>query len=147
MVLCDCVDDLSKRSFGSLFVEACANKLQRSNLIKSPEGVALWLTIQVKFPTFEKFPPDTWAHNDPLHPQNRVELSKAMREQYEARDGEGQESLKGGFWQQSVHFSWILLLQTSIAASSEDGSRYKQFDDVWRNLVDGVSYLKTSLHD
>lgn len=145
MVLCDSVGDLSKLPFGSFFVEACADNLKRSNLIKSPEGIALWLTIQAKFPNFEKFPHNIWAYDDPLHPQNIIELSKAMREQYEPKDGDGQENLKAGFWQQSVHFSWVLLLQTSITSSSEEINQYKQFDDVWKSLVDGMSSLQVTI--
>jgi DNA polymerase phi len=137
MVLCDGVGDLTNLPLGSFFVQACVNKLQYHKLIKSPEGVAVWLTIQTKFPNFKDFPHDVWANDDPLHPQNRSDLNRTMREQYESKDGDGQESLKSGFWQQSVHFSWILLLQTSITMSAkEDG--YEKFDGIWRSLVDGT---------
>jgi DNA polymerase phi len=139
LVLCDSIKTLSTLSFAHLFVQSCLFKLQDSGLLKSPEGVAVWLTVQKSIPTFKGFPNDVWIENNPIDPRNRRELSKAMREQNvpDIDDPQGLES--PGFWQQSIHFSWALVLQQGMSEDPEVRLGYDKFRDLWIGLVDGES--------
>jgi DNA polymerase phi len=142
LVLCDSIKALSTLSLGSSFLQSCLFKLHDSGLLKSPEGVAVWLTVQKSTPTFNGFPKDVWIENHPNDPRNRRELSKAMREQYEADVDETQGLERSGFWQQSIHFSWALVLQQGMSEGSEVRQSYDKFRDLWIGLVDGESTRK-----
>lgn len=133
IVFCDAIKKLPQVSFAPSYVKSCFNILQQYQLIDSPEGVAIWLTVQLQIPSFKDYPKGIWAHHDPLHKENMSKLNQTMREQYREQDIAKADSLKAGFWQQSVSFSWSVVLEAAIAADAG----LKTFDLTWRNIVDG----------
>lgn len=139
MVLCDSINELSKSDHANLFARTCLEQLESHGLTRSPEGVAVWLAIQSKLPLFNAFPSNGWLRNDPLHRDNSAELNRAMREQFYNTEVEKKDSIKSGFWQQSVHFAWHMVLQTSMDRSRNLQDGCVSFGDLWRSLVDGRS--------
>jgi DNA polymerase phi len=134
VVLCDAIKKLSPVSFAPLFATACFKIIQQAQLIDSPEGVAIWLTVQSQVPVFKDYPKGIWAHHNPLHRENVARLNKIMREQYREQDAPKGDGLKAGFWQQSVSFTWSVVLEAAI----ETDKTLETFDFTWRNIIDGM---------
>ena len=138
-MLCSAVRKLASKESADEFVCPCLSQLKDHGLVKTPEGVALWLTVQSTFSNFENYPSGQWAHDHPLHRENKHHLIAAMKEHsLEAAPETNGEKLKTGFWQQSVHFSWSLVLARSIALHEEpnQASDIHHFNNVWSDLVD-----------
>jgi DNA polymerase phi len=133
LVLCDTIKTLAALPFCPLFIQSCLDKLQTLGLLRSPEGVAIWLTVQKDIPTFTNFPKDVWIGDSPIDPRNRRDLSNAMREHYEASPESTKDLDNSGFWQQSVHFTWTIVLQQGMNENPDE------FRDLWMGLVDGES--------
>jgi DNA polymerase phi len=133
VVLCDAIKRLSQSSFAPSFVSTCFQIVQKSQLIDSPEGVAIWLTVQSQVPTFKDYPKEIWAHHNPLHRDNASKLNRIMREQYREQDAPKGDTPKTGFWQQSVSFTWSVVIEAAIEADKT----LETFEFTWKNIIDG----------
>ena len=120
-------------------MDAALNSLSSHDLVRSPEGVAIWLAAKDLFPT-ASFPSKAWKHDDPLDTKERNSLAKIMKESSsEESQGGGQNSKSSGVWNSKLHFAWDAVL-TRTSDSSKDGSKSKSsrlsFPDFWTEVVD-----------
>jgi DNA polymerase phi len=124
-------------------VAALLNDLNAKNLLKTPEGVAIWLSAQSKFPDFKGLPTGVWLENNPLHLSNGRDLRNAMLDVHHdanVRNGK-QDRVKGSVWKQTVHFAWPTVFD--FARKHEDRENFKR---LWHELVDdGIFNDKASL--
>ncbi|KAF2670802.1 hypothetical protein BT63DRAFT_385205 [Microthyrium microscopicum] len=154
MVIVEAIKTASQEKDSAKFIQICVEKLASGAILKTPEGVAIWLTAQTtKGNSTLKFPASAWIHDDPLHADNRSQLLKAMRDQIDTKQPVDSENgkAKSGHWQQSVNFSWEVVLARAIEVSDpEDTDSPKEaeankFRSIWTGLVDnGLMTEKSS---
>lgn len=100
------------------------------NLIKTPEGVALWLTVKTTFPG-AKLPKGHWNHNNPLAAQDRPSLTKALlKTEVDADDQVKGAKKKSGTRQSIPNFAWAVIL-----AHLYEQDREKEFAQFWEECV------------
>ncbi|KAF2173405.1 hypothetical protein M409DRAFT_15689 [Zasmidium cellare ATCC 36951] len=96
-------------------------------LLKSPEGVVLWLTIKKAFPDV-KLPKGQWHHNDPLSSQERSTLGKILQKNaVEAgEETNGAAKKQSGARQVKPSFVWDVILGYLY---KEGENKFSQFWD------------------
>lgn len=112
--------------------------LDSRSLLKSPEGVALWLTAKDNFESI-KLPKKIWHHRNPLSSQDRGELTRILLKnaveskeiEQPQQNGEGKKKIKGSGARQSMpSFAWSVILQHLY--KTDDGKDLAQF---WEDCV------------
>jgi DNA polymerase phi len=119
-------------------LQTIVDALHENSLWKTPEGVAIWLTL-TKSSTKVKLPKGVWQHNDPLSANERVTLSKVVQEI--PIDDEQQGGKAGsGSRQTAPSFAWPVLL-----AELYGGSRSaKDFTQFWTSVVESGLFHTSS---
>jgi DNA polymerase phi len=147
MMLCNFVKALAAAEVQpDAYLNEMLSSLESHELSKTPEGIAIWITIKPTFPDFE-LPSKIWKKNDPLCTKERATLVKAMtgtmhQEPADAElngngvTGKGKKGkapkVKMGTWQHKPHFAWNLVLQEAISTMPK-ASQFQQF---WIEVVD-----------
>jgi len=134
MLLCDSVRSLaaSEPDQKQKFLSVLLRELQSHGLTKTPEGVALWLTVRTVAPDSE-FPKGLWHDNDPLSAREWQRLAKVMREDDTVTAEYGLKSSP----QQNLHFGWALVIESMIKSlGDEDEGDDVAFSNFWVEVVD-----------
>jgi len=117
------------------YVSSILQKMSGASMLRTAEGVALWLTVVRSFPDVS-LPKSVWHHNDPLASKDRSVLAKLLRDNApaDASNAEGVQS-KSGAPQSSPHFAWSIVLAEFYRryASSEKPADFTKF---WIEAVD-----------
>lgn len=138
------VYDLAAQKLDAEFVEAALERLSQHELVRTPEGVAIWLAAKDFFPSANS-PSKAWKHDDPLDAKERSQLAKVMKDSSSTETGsEGQEKQKSsGVWNSKLHFAWDAVISRLIDVPTKDGSKSKKssssrlsFADFWTEVVD-----------
>ncbi|KAF2206749.1 hypothetical protein CERZMDRAFT_89055 [Cercospora zeae-maydis SCOH1-5] len=107
--------------------------LESKGLLKSPEGIAIWLTANDSFENV-KLPKKVWHHRNPLSSQDRAELTRILlKNAVEVKDTEQLQQKKtkaSGARQSMPSFAWGVILQHLY--QSDDGKDLAQF---WEDCV------------
>lgn len=117
--------------------EATLEKLAEEGLVKTPEGVGIWIAALDRFPDM-KAPAQPWRH--PLAIATLQPLPAALKDSGREASTEegGNKKSKQGNWTAQLHFVWDLILAhfvKSVAQAKGDGvEEFKQF---WNRVVDG----------
>lgn len=119
-------------------LQTIVDALHSNSLWKTPEGVAIWLTL-TKSATKVKLPKGVWQHNDPLFANERTTLSKVVQEI--PIDDEQQGGKAGsGSRQTAPSFAWPVIL-----AELYGGSRSaKDFTQFWTSVVENGLFHASS---
>ena len=125
------------------FVQTVIDKLQSVGLAKTPEGVAIWIAIQQKFPSVN-VPNGVWHGNSPLHRKEKSKLALVLKEASVSELDDTKSDTKStqrGSWSANVHFAWLVviteLLSQSEAKDRTDSSKCISFSEFWNNCVEG----------
>lgn len=119
-------------------LQTIVDALHENSLWKTPEGVAIWLTL-TNSSTKVKLPKGVWQHNDPLSANERTTLSKVVQEI--PIDDEQQGGKAGsGSRQTAPSFAWPVIL-----AELYGGSRSaKDFTQFWTSVVENGLFHASS---
>ena len=123
--------------------------LHEHKLIRSPEGVAIWLAVQQEVPD-AKFPKDVWKHDNPLHKKETVLLAKVMRDATPKNDEEVEpkQSQGSAIWQARLHFAWIPVLRKLFSNIDDSGqpksSKLLPFERFWSEVIDESFFASSS---
>ncbi|KAL1995975.1 hypothetical protein VTN49DRAFT_510 [Thermomyces lanuginosus] len=143
--------DLASQKDDVKYAEALIEEIRAQDLIKTPEGVALWLAVKDAFPG-AALPENIWKHNDPLDSREKHVLTKVMKESSSA-DEDSQNGVaknQTGVWNPKVHFAWDAILSRISEPSSRDKSKEKtkssrlSFSDFWTEIVDNGLFAAAS---
>ncbi|GME41256.1 DNA polymerase V [Neofusicoccum parvum] len=109
-------------------------------LAKTPEGVAIWLTVQSVFPDME-LPQGIWHKQDPLHTKERQTLANVMKENFsKTSDGaaEGGKKVKSGSSGATLNFAWDAVISSFLQKNAEESSEKNQskLANFWTDIVD-----------
>ncbi|KAI9886226.1 MAG: hypothetical protein M1823_001961 [Watsoniomyces obsoletus] len=119
----------------------CANKMALT-----PEGVAIWLTVQ-DLPVEVLLPAQPWQNRDPLDPDNLDQLAGVMRDVPMVEDAvtgkndAGQSSR--GIWSARPNFAWMLVLDRWYREAT-DTKGFLFFSRFWTRVVDENLFAPTA---
>jgi DNA polymerase phi len=116
------------------------SRLSAFKLISTPEGVAIWLTVQT---SYEKILPEgIWHKKDPLSKKERTRLAKILKENYQGAQQDGNsDTLKTAAASPNPTFAWNLVLaeilrrDEQITSTNKDSAK-AEFPQFWIDIVD-----------
>ena len=112
-------------------------RLCRIKLAKSPEGIAIWLSVLSTAPTVNS-PKGVWRNENPLHPKERDAVNKILRnnQNIEQRDAAKSDDTDTGAAQRVPSFAWsVIIAHLSGLCSREHGRN--DLSHFWAAVVDG----------
>lgn len=118
------------------YVNLLITKLHNYKLLKTPEGVAIWLTTSKLFPE-ASLPQGVWNHNDPLSGKERVAVAKVLRDNNTDEDSGSSKS--SGAAQTSPSFAWQVVfgeLYERHKPSKKAEEKVSDFEKFWVEAVD-----------
>ena len=139
-----------RRECGSMlfeYIDSHGSKLQSSqiqsvleiaserSMLKTPEGVGLWLLIQGKF-LEANLPKGTWHHNSPLSSKERPVLSKLLLED---ATGDDFSIKKAGARQSNPSIAWKVILSNLLPLHET-----KPFEKFWDICVASTMFSSSS---
>ena len=132
---------LRSSSLEAEFAVAVIESLKANSLVRTPEGVAIWLEIRTCFAD-AALPKSVWKHRDPLCKGEAALLSDVMRDakaKQLTNSGESATSQGAGTWSQQLHFSWNVILGNLFlpaVQNSKVSSKRITFAEFWTDVVD-----------
>lgn len=150
LLLCNTLNDLANAgSDFEPFVHEVRTKVEEHGLDKTPEGVAVSLTLKSKFPNLPGMT-RLWPDGNPLGPTGRRQLASIMSERYhsEPNNSNAGSEVKDGTWRANLNFAWDLLLDFAINQAIEGDDKGKEadneyFQQFWLDIID--SKLRVSV--
>lgn len=121
--------------------ETLLQQLTTQKIIRTPEGLAIWLLVREKHPT-ANFPKNVWRHDDPLHQKEKELLAKVMRDATpkDSQETKEQTAEGAGLWSPQLHFAWAVVLRNFERANETmDETQRLEFSAFWEETVDRKS--------
>ncbi|KAK5115714.1 hypothetical protein LTR62_000803 [Meristemomyces frigidus] len=115
-------------------VQAVFDALKEAKLLKSAEGVALWLAIREHCP--EVLPNGVWANGDPFAKEDQTNLRKALLGDSSSGQHDGP---KVGSRQHSPGFAWRAVLTHLYQHGS-----VKTFSRFWSDIISNGLFTKST---
>ena len=133
-VLCAALKD--PPTMDGAYVEVLFEKLHSNGLIKTPEGIGLWITAMQAYPGV-KYPKHVWHHGNPLHQKEKASLARILKETSTNHDtaGTAKKASQRGTWTSRLHFSWDVVFKALL----EERPKQLAFSDLWTEAVDSES--------
>ena len=137
------------------FVEDIIDILSSHKIIRTPEGVAIWLAAKRSYPkaSMSKY---VWKHGHPFASKDLKTLADTMKDAKMKSSEDDSEAQGGATWSANLHFTWTIVLDylfevNVIGSKSERVTSTKPvedvvpFEDFWRVVVDeGLLGLNSS---
>ena len=138
-----CVYDLSAKQADGKFVQAALEQLSANDLVRTPEGISIWLACEDLFPS--AMLPKFWKYDDPLDSSESGTLAKIMKESSLGQESNENEKHRNnnkssGVWNPKLHFAWdavLTRLSDGTKKEKSKSSRRLSFEDFWKEVVDG----------
>ncbi len=122
--------------------------LVANKLIRTPEGLAIWLTTARLFPD-AKLPKAVWKHGDPLATKDVNLLADILKDARSQPQADAESEAQGSArWSATLHFAWDVVLGElfrDLGPSSHNGLHYVEdkngrvtFALFWQKAVDGM---------
>ena len=130
-LFCSCMKSLSN-DFNRTVIVA----LDRHKLLRTPEGVAIWLSQEEANLRFLARPVESlWKHGSPLSKKGISTLADIMKDaKPQQADSDGNMDSQGkAMWSPQLHFAWDLVLRELYQEPSDDRVSFKDF---WLRVVD-----------
>ncbi|KAL6714597.1 DNA-directed DNA polymerase [Lecanora helva] len=129
------------------YIESLFEKLKHNKLLKTPEGVAIWISAKSEFSGVH-FPPDVWKHGNPLSKEEKSSLARILREGgliEEPHDASESKILQKGNWIPKINFAWDViiakLLQAGPAKEKPKETGNISFKAFWEECIDTERFL------
>ncbi|PGH19231.1 hypothetical protein AJ80_04096 [Polytolypa hystricis UAMH7299] len=148
------IQDIAVQKADVKYAETALRLCCENGLVKTPEGVAIWLRAKDFFPNMV-FPEGIWKHGGPLHIRERATLCKVMKQSSESESEQGKENgqvQNSGIWNAKLHFAWGSLLQRLYDQPAEElkskdkttKSKEASFVEFWTEVVDNGLFAAAS---
>ncbi len=143
--LCETIPTLAANNTTQSYTQAVVDRLHAHGLIKTPEGVAIWLSVRSLAPTVS-LPKDVWLLDDPLNPKEESNLATVLVGPIKkGKKGQDDSVLpQTRVWNSTLHFIWGVLL-SEFAETEEPmkrllakskGTTRTTFGRFWTEAVD-----------
>ncbi|GAB7366281.1 hypothetical protein MBLNU230_g7838t1 [Neophaeotheca triangularis] len=134
-VLVEYLNSPSGKKISNERLEAVVGAWQEAGLLKTPEGVAIWLTLQ-EHPALVavNLPNGVWHSRYPLHSKERSALAKVMLNASSETEDQPKNSGKGktaGAREAAPSIAWTVILSYLYRRSDEDA-----FENFWGEVVE-----------
>jgi DNA polymerase phi len=142
MVLVEAIKSLQGQKQYQECAKEMVDRLNAFNLVFTPEGVAIWLTVQANYG--EVLPEGIWHGKDPLSKKERTRLAKTLKENYQGSQEAGSgDALKTAAASPNPTFVWNLVLSEILRRDEQSKSDSKEsakveFSQFWIDIVDGT---------
>jgi DNA polymerase phi len=130
-LFCSCMKTLSKD-----FTRHLVQALVHHKLLRTPEGVAIWLTQDdANVSGLQMSPAGLWKHGSPLSKRDVSTLANIMKDAkpQQAESDDNMDSQGKAMWSPKLHFAWDIVLQELYQEASHDRVSFKDF---WLRVVD-----------
>lgn len=123
---------------------ALIDSLNANNLIRTPEGVAIWLEVKKLYPD-AALPKKIWKHRNPLRNDESAALAEVMKDAKAKQQADSTELAApqgAGVWGQQLHFSWdvvVRALYLPVDANAKSSTKTMTFQRFWTHVVDSTS--------
>ncbi|CAA9957360.1 dna polymerase protein [Pyrenophora teres f. maculata] len=149
MVLVEAVRSLKGLPQYQKCAEEVLGRLIAFKLVSTPEGVAVWLTVQASYP--DSLPEGVWHRKDPLAKKERSRLAKILKEDFNKGESEDSkdEATKTGTTNPNPSFTWDLVFSEILRRDEEnkDDSKKAEFPQFWIDTVDGNLFSSSASHE
>ncbi|KAF2853792.1 hypothetical protein T440DRAFT_487096 [Plenodomus tracheiphilus IPT5] len=151
MVLVEAVRSLKAQAQYRVCAEEVLSRLSAFKLMSTPEGVAIWLTVQASYE--EALPQGIWHEKDPLSKKERSRLAKILKENFQHETEKGvTETTKSASASASPNpsFTWDLVLSEMLRRDEESRSEAKEkteFSQFWIDIVDSNLFASAASHE
>lgn len=135
LILCEAVKAIAQEKGEQRLAKQIVDGTCSGGLAKTPEGVAVWLTVQAAFPDME-LPQGVWHKEDPLSTKERQALANVMKENFaKSADGttENGKKVKSGSSQTTLNFAWDVVITSFLQKYVEARPKFANF---WIDIVD-----------
>ena len=123
-----------------------AKKMQSFGLVKTPEGVAIWIALRSQYPD-AILPVGLWHQESPLGDKERSNLARILREATAASTTPDKDENAAHTGQLSAkpHFAWQAIISNILSgpppkpaggSGSSDSSNFVTFRQFWIACVD-----------
>jgi DNA polymerase phi len=142
MVLVEAVKSLQGQGRYQECAKEVVDRLDAFKLISTPEGVAIWLTVQTNYD--EVLPEGIWHGKDPLSRKERTRLAKILKENYQGSQEAGStDALKTAAASPNPTFAWNLVLSEILrrdgkSKPDEKEASKAEFPQFWIDVVDSM---------
>ena len=146
---CSTTIDTSLQSF----VEDVVDVLSVQKLIRTPEGLAIWLAAKQSFP-HAKLSKHVWKHSHPLAAKDLKSVADIMKDAKSQPSQDEFEAQGAASWSANLHFAWdvvlrLLYLSDQQRATKEightgekAGKSLASFHEFWLSVVDEGLFAK-----
>lgn len=149
LVLVEAVKSLKAQPQLEQCAEETVKRLNPFKLVSTPQGVAVWLTVQTSYENV--LPEGVWHQKDPLSKKERSRLAKLMKEDFHV-DSENakDETIKSAAANPNPTFAWNLvfgeiLRRDESKSKSEHGEPVKaEFPQLWVDIVDSMFIISVT---
>ncbi|EDU44733.1 DNA polymerase phi [Pyrenophora tritici-repentis] len=149
MVLVEAVRSLKGQPKYQKCAEEVLERLNAFKLVSTPEGVAVWLTVQASYP--DSLPEGVWHRKDPLAKKERSRLAKILKEDFNKgeSDDSKDEATKTGTTNPNPPFTWDLVFSEILRRDEQnkDDSKKTEFPQFWIDTVDGNLFSSSASHE
>jgi DNA polymerase phi len=137
MVLVEAVKSLQGHAQYQKCAKEMIDRLNAFKLISTPEGVAIWLTVQANYE--DVLPEGIWHGKDPLSKKERIRLAKILKENYQGVQEDGSsDALKTAAASPNPTFAWNLVLSEILRRDDKTESSKPEFPQFWIDAVDSM---------
>ena len=145
-ILFNCVKSFLADPKFEIYTNSVIDKLNAHKIIRTPEGLAIWIIIRKQFP-YAKLPKHVWKHGDPFSRKDLSSLADVLKDAKVQPSGEenGFESQGSAMWTAQLHFAWDVVLSELYHMPIEKKTQQKEgkeskridFETFWAKAVDG----------
>ena len=144
MVLVEAVRSLKAREEYQKCAEELIGRLSAFKLISTPEGVAVWLTVQASYE--HALPEGIWHGKNPLSKKERSRLAKILKENFQSESENGTDgATKTAAASPNPPFTWDLVLSEILRRDEQRRSHAEttEFPQFWIDTVDSKLAITT----
>ncbi|KAH9861765.1 hypothetical protein J1614_011518 [Plenodomus biglobosus] len=151
MVLVEALRSLEAQAQYQKCAEEVLSRLSAFKLMSTPEGVAIWLTVQTSYE--DALPQGIWHDKDPLSKKERSRLAKILKENFQNEVEKGAtETTKSASASASPNpsFTWDLVLAEMLRRDEVgriDAQEKSEFPQFWIDIVDSNLFASAASHE
>lgn len=149
------IRNLGKDGHDSKYIQLIVDKIQENGLIKTPEGVAVWIATTESSPDV-RLPKGEWKYDNPLHQKGKNTLAVILKETskvHSDHDGSDSKISQKGNWNSKLHFSWEIIISHILGRRScVDMHQTESLNELdmasfWYECVDSECVMHCHLHN
>lgn len=145
-ILYSCISADATAPVPQQFAIDALEALLSHKLIRTPEGVAVWIATTKRFPD-AKLPKSAWKNEDPLASKEINTLSTILKDARASQPDQDFEAQGSATWSANLHFAWDVVLDElySSASTPKDSAKGRvSFEKFWAVAVEDSLFSNSS---